>query len=65
MSRLESLSRLRCFAFQGFVLINDIFVMIISRPCSCFGEALVLMGLRDGYFVRDYKSIDEGNKRKE
>ena len=57
------MSRLSSCAFQVLVLMADGLVVIISRLRSCFGEVLVLMGSSDNYFVRDYNSIDEGNKR--
>ena len=42
-----------------------VFVVIKSRLRRCFGEVSVLMGPRDKYFVRGYKSIDEAHKSKE
>ena len=58
------MSRLSSCAFQGFVLLTEVSVEIESRLRSWFGEVLVLMGLSDKYFVRNYKSIDEEHKRK-
>ena len=58
------MSRLSGCAFQSFVLMTDVFVVIIPRLRSWLGEVIVLMGPSDEYFVRDYKSIDEEHKGK-